>query len=838
MHQMYLELWGLPQQFSWTAPHVSSDVLEFVQNILKEVSGTLLEKLDLDKTYLYNEYTRYWLNLINKKNNTFQNKEQNQRLTVQPASSVLFILFHILWKTEEESNFKNLAFWLEKFYSRIDFNQLSTLFEFYKLNYKQFDTIKLWNLICDPFRNYSFLKKVVYDRKDTPKYLKSYFEGWVLEGKNETYLEHINNSFFYHDPLKVNYELFRYLFTIEDNLDQYYTQKCLEILATFNQKQVTSLPSDFLDYIKINLNGSDEEFKKNIAQQQGQLSPTQSKVLSRINENNVYFLTGGAGSGKSQVISQLYKYFSSNGQNTIILSPTGKAVQNLTQRLIKVTDEKLEKITKKVRTFHSYFSWFDFKPKALVKKPRSEFEDIDVLIFEESSMISSEMLFYTLSNLNLLNIKKIIFVGDPNQLPPVTESQLFYALLASCHSGNIKRLFEMGQLSTNLRVKDGADLVNFQHKALSKSRARLQLPTNRAFLEDEFLEYNENSIFDEVPYIQSVKEVQKDLPDKYRIILNQLVAREYSAISNESYKDGGNNYSIISYTNSINDKINKYLNRYLLEQGITSSSKIIQRNYKGNIYLYEKLIMTRNLNVANNMFVNGDVVYLLDFKVQNSHYGENIYNEKDSNVSFLYIRLLHRGQEIELNHRDLENLEENLISYFAYGYSTTIHKSQGGEYNHVYHFINDKLEYVKYNKTDEKHLKTINPPYPYQFSTNTMESFYTAISRAQRKCWIFLSDNLLKGEKSVSQYTFYLHLTSKKQSSLNKLRGPVWNPILVSAFLKNDYFDTWKLYYEKQMEFSKDILTKRYELREQSPEIFNNVVNEYLYGLWIKIREA
>ena len=136
------------------------------------------------------------------------------------------------------------------------------------------------------------------------------------------------------------------------------------------------------------------------------------------NTNDVVFLTGNAGSGKSTFLRY---WLSHTKKRTVVLSPTGMGAINL--------------LPIKASTIHKFFR---FRPVPLVPgnipriKPefmemaRQQYLSVDTIIIDECSMVSSMMLqaidwFYRINfdTDEPFGGIQIVLVGDLAQLPPV-----------------------------------------------------------------------------------------------------------------------------------------------------------------------------------------------------------------------------------------------------------------------------------------------------------------------------------------------------------------------------------------------------------------------------------
>lgn len=128
------------------------------------------------------------------------------------------------------------------------------------------------------------------------------------------------------------------------------------------------------------------------------------KILQWYEEDidRIFIISGYAGCGKTTLARKIPELLDLKG-STVFLAPTGKAA--------KV-------IGRGARTIHSllYIPEDDGKGRIVrwIKRPPTDFEEYDLLIVDEISMVSDEML------MDLRDTKvPIIGLGDPAQLPPV-----------------------------------------------------------------------------------------------------------------------------------------------------------------------------------------------------------------------------------------------------------------------------------------------------------------------------------------------------------------------------------------------------------------------------------
>ena len=119
-------------------------------------------------------------------------------------------------------------------------------------------------------------------------------------------------------------------------------------------------------------------------------------------------LTGDAGTGKSTLVKQLKN------------SPLKVNFTALTGKAAKRLDET-------ATTLHDFLGFPSWKVKSF---------DTDVLVIDEASMITWQMLYHTLSKVK----GHVIFVGDPEQIAPVEGESIFPVIINSMPPDAVKKL--------------------------------------------------------------------------------------------------------------------------------------------------------------------------------------------------------------------------------------------------------------------------------------------------------------------------------------------------------------------------------------------------------------
>jgi len=174
-------------------------------------------------------------------------------------------------------------------------------------------------------------------------------------------------------------------------------------------------------------------------------SPEQRAAIRGAVENPVTVITGAAGTGKSTLCRGLLALLQAKGVSFAVCAPTGKAAN----KLASLTGVK-------VATIHRLFRYAPFCGfRVNAATPLA----VDCLVVDEASMVDI-FLFRALLR-GITPATRLVFIGDPYQLPPVDSGDSLRALVAS-YSVNqmvLPRVFRQQQESIILR---NAGMVNLE----------------------------------------------------------------------------------------------------------------------------------------------------------------------------------------------------------------------------------------------------------------------------------------------------------------------------------------------------------------------------------------
>lgn len=356
-----------------------------------------------------------------------------------------------------------------------------------------------------------------------------------------------------------------------------------------------------ISYNKNSINEIKNKFLKkyNLTEQQ------EEAVLLALN-NSISVIIGGAGVGKTQVISALYSILEEISGDLVveICAPTGKAVSRINE--VKNMNAK---------TIHKLF-----KIGSINKENNKVIADF--LIVDEASMLDEEIFYKILSNTDIFT--QIVLVGDINQLSSVGAGQILKDLV-----------------KTNIIPKFNLSEVHRQ------ARDSLILRNSQAILN------NEEVVFDdkECVFIQSnIENIISDIMRIYEDIMSDCKYYIEDIMLLTTINDnalGSNNLNKVIqewYQEDFNDNIKQ----------INKGDRVIQC-----INDYEKNVMNGETAFVKSIIKNDEgTIYNLDFGYKQIQYDQFMIDQ----LKLAYALTIHKCQGSEYNIVIIPVLNENMFN--------------------------------------------------------------------------------------------------------------------------------------------------------------------------------
>ena len=146
------------------------------------------------------------------------------------------------------------------------------------------------------------------------------------------------------------------------------------------------------------------------------LSEEQESAVKNIVNQGVSILTGGPGTGKTSVTKKIVELLSFTSTDIVLAAPTGRASQRMS-----------EVIGREACTIHKLLGW-DPVSKGFLHSERNPLSG-DFFIIDESSMVDIHLASSLLRAIP--NGSQVLFIGDADQLPPVGAGNFFTDLIVS-----------------------------------------------------------------------------------------------------------------------------------------------------------------------------------------------------------------------------------------------------------------------------------------------------------------------------------------------------------------------------------------------------------------------
>jgi len=504
-------------------------------------------------------------------------------------------------------------------------------------------------------------------------------------------------------------------------------------------------------------------------------------------DERVFILKGYAGSGKTTLLKGFVDFLESSEKKYQMMAPTGRAAKVINQK----TGFESTTIHKGIYCFEELQEIklsddendVSFLYQYIIRNNPDVYDSI--LIVDEASMVSdilSQGEFFRFGSGHLLRdlmtygriqditaTSKIIFIGDPAQLPPI--GMTFSPAL------DPKYLCETYNITVSQVVMKEVKRQDANNGILISATKIRQCLTS-GYFNDFDLRENNTDIFN--PAYQDYLETYKAQQDQKIIICykNKTALDLNRAIRIDKFGDdlpiqasdsviiGGNNYrlgimngefAVVSEASSVVESRDV---RFYNKEGKTQSVKLTWRNIS--------LVMPDEYNQPK--IVDG---YILE----NYLYGDNYLNPDEQRA--LYVDFKNRNPKLK---KGTEEFKEAIINdkYFncillKYGYSVTCHKAQGGEWANAFVFW-DRGTQTNFNFYESEHNR----------SGKTNSEFYrwayTAVTRASQKLYCI-------NPPYFSSFSGMSFIEYNVQQAFNELTGQSEQTIEINI---NDVFQELK----------------------------------------------
>lgn len=333
----------------------------------------------------------------------------------------------------------------------------------------------------------------------------------------------------------------------------------------------------------------------------GSATKEQYAAILNVGVSPVSIITGGPGCGKTFTINALISQIEDTDDNLLLLAPTGKAAQRLSE------------VTGKFASTIHYFSTSG--------RFASNLEDSTGLtvVVDEASMLSSETAALLSGVLKDLPIKRLIFVGDTNQLPSVGAGNVLQAMI-SCGKIPVSRLTKVKRQSNTSSIAqiargmlDGLPINKLRDGILPNSKEDIyfsKFPTDRDPIDSIYKAITSGRIKKFVKDFDPIRDFQLLCPMKRgpngvfnaNLRLQSLLNPEKSPL--EPRAPCGT--KLLPYSVRVGDKILCTKNNY--ELGVVNGDIGVVTEIKPN-YLRANITGSGNVRLPKNFFSSIELGY-------------------------------------------------------------------------------------------------------------------------------------------------------------------------------------------------------------------------------------
>lgn len=503
------------------------------------------------------------------------------------------------------------------------------------------------------------------------------------------------------------------------------------------------------------------------------------QILKELAESQLSVLIGGAGTGKTTLLSLLCKSDQIYNGGLLLLAPTGKArvrmVQAMKEHDVDCNAKTVAQFLGESGRYNGYTMQYTLSEEEAQNIPFT-------VIIDESSMLTEEM-FGALIQALRKKAKRIIFVGDPNQLPPIGAGRPFVDLVQHLNeniNGFPKISKGFGELTVNMRqlADDG--------NAREDSELAKWYTDNPADLDESiFIDLQSGKLGDRVEFKKW--ETPEELEQKiFEVIANETDMKDIEDVEGFNLSLGGviNNgwmnfgskpfavedWQILSaYRNDAEigtSTINRYIHeKYRSKDGMEMPNSQIRKTKfplgTDGILYGDKVINIRNQKSTgypkspeNSYVANGEVGIVENLKLKN----------KEKNIKSNSHQVRFSSQPNCAYYWDSKVTEEG-NSDLELAYALTVHKSQGSEFNIAILVISEPSRML------------------------SKELLYTAITRQKEKLVILYNDDAVKlrdyADASCSEVARRLTCLFKVPD-IKEYKGKYYEKSLIHMTLKGD----------------------------------------------------
>lgn len=441
-----------------------------------------------------------------------------------------------------------------------------------------------------------------------------------------------------------------------------------------------------------------------------------------LKSNNRQMLLGGyAGTGKTTIIRMLLDYANEHDIEVACTAPTNEAV-----RVIAKSTGRRSFTATIYSLLGLRLVQEDDRPAKLAAVGESKLADHELVVIDESSMINTDLFNIIQEQLAQFSHLKIIYVGDPAQLPPVKDPA----------GATVSPVFKLDRNSWAIlkevqRCTDNNPIIQM----VTAIRENIKSPHD---VFEHVSQYNEESGVG-IKFINSKpKEIKDGFVNRTVYVNDEFMEMMFSDFDNDEFKEDTNFVRALAYTNHRVDELNTKIRKHLYGNDVASfipdevllvDEPIMHRGQWGDegiAYTVGERLVIHSVELAEDddyglkywkmRVENYEAPYKQRTKMTIQVVHKNFVEEKNIIQSRLAAEAKEKVKYVKnkgIAWREFFAFK-NRFSSVKYIYATTVHKAQGSTFKNVYvddrdmnilrwsHTERNKLKYVAFTRASHK----------------------------------------------------------------------------------------------------------------------------------------
>jgi len=436
-----------------------------------------------------------------------------------------------------------------------------------------------------------------------------------------------------------------------------------------------------------------------------------SKIRAWLKANNVTFFTlaGYAGTGKSTIIKKILDEYN---WGVVVSAPTHKA-----KKVVMNTTGEDGMTLHGLCGLRPDVNLDEFNPNSPIFNPIAipRITDYNFVIIDEASMINNE-LFELIKTLTKKCRTKVLFMGDPAQIPPVgekesvvftqTDIEIHWLTKIERQNDTNPLAFVYDALRNNLNRLDGG----FERKSnMNDLGEGIVFTINKPEFRQKMLErFNDDAYKKDTDFVKLIAWRNDTVMTSNKIIRTELLGADkkdvieigdvlmgYRSVTSENQR-----YNIIE--NSADYRVMTKSDLEENHYGIKGWMVKLRENLPHGKFKFVDVFMI-DTNDHDNLHLYAEMHdYCRDVAMSNKKMWNKYYEFRRHNLLMVTIEKFRNGT--------LRSSSDTIKKDLDYGYAITGHKSQGSTYSHVFVMENDiNMNWVLKERNQIKYVALTRP---------------------------------------------------------------------------------------------------------------------------------